>query len=401
MASAKSVTVRAAVQGESGAITGLQEAGFGIRFGGDEQEFRGEVFPVERSLVAVEGDRIVGHTVDRTMTVTVPGERTVRACGVAGVVVAATHRRRGILRELYTAQHARTEAEALPLTIFTASEGTIYGRFGYEVSILDTAVAIDTRRAEFRSTTPDPGGVTLETLADAAPRIREIYERWQKVTPGAQERPDAKWDMFFADIERHRQGATTLFVLLHADGYALYRRSRRGEHGIASIWEFRAATPDAHAALWRVLLGMDLVDTVEADIADDDPLAHMLTDPRAVQLTRRGDSLWARIMDVPAALTARTYRADLDTVMAVHDPFRSAGGNFALRIRDGIAECEPTTRPATLSFDINILAALYFGGQRASTFAAAHRLKAEDPTVLRAFDEAFTADRAPQLGWFF
>ncbi|MFE1591163.1 GNAT family N-acetyltransferase [Nocardia sp. NPDC058705] len=401
MASAKSVTVRAAVQGESATITGLQEAGFGIRFGGDEEEFRGEVFPVERSLVAVEGDRIVGHTVDRTMTVTVPGERTVRACGVAGVVVAATHRRRGILRELYEAQHARTEADKLPLTIFTASEGTIYGRFGYEVAILDTAISIDTRRVEFRSTTPDPGGVTLETLADAAPRIREIYERWQKVTPGAQERPDAKWDMFFADIERHRKSATTLFVLLHADGYALYRRSRREDRDIASVWEFRAVTPDAHAALWRVLLGMDLVDTVEAEIADDDPLAHMLTDPRAVQLTRRGDSLWARVMDVPAALTARTYRADLDTVLAVHDPFRGAGGSFALRIRDGIAECEPTTRPATLSFDINILGALYFGGQRASTFAAAHRLKSEDPTVLRAFDEAFTADRAPQLGWFF
>ncbi|MFD3745499.1 GNAT family N-acetyltransferase [Nocardia sp. NPDC058633] len=401
MTSARSFSVRAATQADSAAIRGLQEAGFGMRYGGDEDQFRGQIFPVERSLVAVEGDRIVGHTVDRTMTVTVPGERTVRACGVSGVAVAPTHRRRGILRELYRAQHARTEADGLPLTIFTASEATIYGRFGYEVAVLDTAVSIDARRAEFRSTTPDPGGVTLETLTEAAARIREIYERWQKVTSGAQDRPDAKWDLFFADVERHRQGATTLFVLLHADGYALYRRSRRENCDIASVWEFRAVTPDAHAALWRVLLGMDLVDTVEAEIADDDPLAHMLTDPRAVKVTRRGDSLWARVMDVPAALTARTYRADLDTVLAVHDPFRSAGGNFALRIRDGIAECEPTTRAATLSVDINILGALYFGGQRASTFAAAHRIVVEGPEVLRAFDAAFAADRAPQLGWFF
>ena len=401
MASAKSVCVRAATQADSVAISGLQEAGFGMRYGGDEDEFRGKVFPVERSLVAVDGDRIVGHTVDRTMTVTVPGQRSVRACGVSGVAVAPTHRRRGILRELYEAQHARTEADGLPLTIFTASEGTIYGRFGYEVAILDTAIYIDTRRAEFRPTTPDPGGVTLETLADAVSRIREIYQRWQEVTSGAQDRPDAKWDLFFADVERHRQGATTLFALLHADGYALYRRFRRDGRDIASVWEFRAVTPDAHAALWRVLLGMDLVDTVEAEIADDDPLAHMLTDPRAVQVTHRGDALWARVMDVPAALTARTYRADLDTVLAVHDPFRGAGGNFALRIRDGLAECEPTTRTATLAFDINILGALYFGGQRACTFAAAHRIAVEDPKVLRAFDAAFTADRAPQLGWPF
>lgn len=401
MASTKSVCVRAGTPADSAAITGLQEAGFGMRYGSDESEFRGGTFPVERSLVAVEGDRIVGHTVDRTMTITVPGDRTVRACGVSGVAVAPTHRRRGILRELYRAQHARTEADGLPLTVFTASEGTIYGRFGYEVAVLATSIVIDTRRVEFRSTTPDPGGVTVETLPDSGVRIREIYQRWQTVTAGAQVRPDAEWDLLFADVERHRQGATTLFVLLHADGYALYRRSRRENRDIASVRELRALTSDAHAALWRVLLGMDLVDTVEAEIAEDDPLGYLLTDPRTVRLTHRGDTLWARIMDVPAALTARTYRADLDTVVAVRDPFREAGGNFALRIRDGIAECEPTTRSPTLAFDINVLGGLYFGAHRASTFAAAHRITVEDPAALRAFDAAFTTDRAPQLGWAF
>ncbi|MFC6010284.1 GNAT family N-acetyltransferase [Nocardia lasii] len=401
MVSAKSVSVRAATADDVAAITALQEAGFGIRFGGDENEFRGRIFPVERALVAVDGDRVVGHTVDLPMTVTVPGDRGVRVCGVSGVSVAPTHRRRGILRELYGAQHERTEAEGMPLTIFTASEGTIYGRFGYEVSVLDTGIAIETRRAQFRSTTPDPGGVTLETPVDVAPRIREIYRRWQQVTPGAQARPDAKWDMVFADVERQRRGATTLFALLHADGYALYRRSAREGRGVAIVAEFRAVTPDAHAALWRVLLGLDLVELVEAEIADDDPLSYLLTDPRAVQVTRRGDSLWTRVMDIPAALTARTYRGDLDTVLAVHDPFRGAGGNFALRIRDGVAECEPTTRDAALRCDINVLGGLYFGGVRAKTFAAAHRLLAEDAAVLRAFDAAFTTERAPQLGWFF
>ncbi|MFD3592612.1 GNAT family N-acetyltransferase [Nocardia sp. NPDC058640] len=401
MASAKSFSVRSATAGDSAAITELKEAGFGFRFGGDEREFQGKVFPVERALVAVDDGRVVGHTVDVTMTVTVPGERAVRACGVAGVAVAPTHRRRGILRELYRAQHERTEAQGLPLTIFTASEATIYGRFGYEVTVVDTSVSIDTRRVEFRSTTPDPGGVTLETLSDAAPRIREIYQRWQQVTPAAQERPEAKWDMFFADIERHRQGTTSLFVLLHADGYALYRRSSRDGRGVASVWEFRAVTSDAHAALWRVLLGLDLVDIVEAPMVEDDPLPYMLTDPRAVQLTNRGDALWARIMDIPAALTARTYRADLDTVIAVHDPFRDAGGTFALRIRDGIADCEPTTREPALACDINVLGGIYFGGLRANTFAAANRLRVDDPAVLPAFDYAFTADRSPELGWFF
>lgn len=401
MASAKSITVRSATSADADAITGLQETGFGMRYGADELPYRWELFPVERSLVAIDGDRVVGHTVDRTMTVTVPGGRQVQACGVSGVAVAPTHRRRGILRELYTAQHERTEADGLPLTIFTASEATIYGRFGYDPAILSTTISIDRRRAEFRSTTPDPGGVEMATLAEAAPHIRSVYERWQRTVPGAQVRPDAKWDLFFADVERHRDGATTLFTLVHPDGYALYRRRWRDGRATASVWEYRALTPDAHAALWRVLLGLDLVEAVDVEIADDDPLPYLLTDSRAVRVTDRGDSLWARLMDVPAALTARTYQHDIDTVLSVHDPFRSAGGTFALRVRDGVAACEPTTRPAALGLDINVLGALYFGAHRAGNLAAAYRIRVDDAAALRDLDVAFTAERAPELGWFF
>lgn len=401
MTSTETVCVWPATRDDWAAIVLLQETGFGMRYAPEDLEHKQRLFPVERSLVAVDGDLVVGHTVDIPMTVTVPGQRTVRACGVSGVAVAPTHRRRGILRELYAAQHARTEADGLPLTIFTASEATIYGRFGYESAVIDTTVTIDRRRAEFRATTPDPGGVTISTMDAARSRIRHVYDRWRERTPGAQQRPDAQWDLFFADPERYRGGATSLFALVHADGYALYRRRSRDGRSVASVSEFRAVTTEAHAALWRVLLGMDLVDTVEATIADDDPLPYLLTDPRIVRPNRRGDALWARVNDVPAALTARTYSHDLDVVVAVHDPFRGAGGTFALRIRDGIAACAPTGGRAELSCDIAVLGGLYFGAHRARDFATARRISADDPAVLRAFDRAFATDRAPELGWFF
>ncbi|MGW5452485.1 GNAT family N-acetyltransferase [Nocardia sp. NPDC003979] len=401
MTSVQTIRVREATRADAEAIVLLQETGFGMRYEEAELEHKLRIFPVERSLVAVDGDRVVGHTVDITMSVTVPGERSVAACGVSGVAVAPTHRRRGILRALYSAQHERTEADGLPLTIFTASEGSIYGRFGYETAIFDNTVVVDRRKAEFRADTPDPGGVVLSTLDEAADHIRAVYDRWQARTPGAQRRPDAKWDLVFTDPQRHRGNATSLFVLLHADGYALYRRRYDDGKSTTVVAEWRAVTTEAHIALWRVLLGMDLVDTVEAEVADDDPLPYFLTNPRAVQLTHRGDSLWARLMDVPAALTARTYRHDLDTVIAVHDPFRDAGGTFALRIRDGHAECTPTTRRPALTCDINVLAGLYFGAHRATAYATAHRLHSESPATLAAFTEAFTTSRAPELGWFF
>ncbi|MBF6332543.1 GNAT family N-acetyltransferase [Nocardia transvalensis] len=356
-----------------------------------------QVFPTERALVAVDGERIVGHVKDRVMTLTVPGERTVEACGIAGVAVLPTHRRRGILRAMYTEQHRRTEEAGLPLTIFTASEATIYGRFGYGPAVLENRVKIDRRFAEFRPTTPDPGGVELTPLDTALPLLPDIYDRWRRRTPGAQTRPAAAWQTKLADY----RGADGLFALVHPDGYALYRFVRP-DHGLhAEVVELRAVTDEAHCALWRAVLGLDLVTIVEATISSDDPLPYLITDPRAVRTVGRSDGLWARLMDVPAALSARGYQHDLDIVLAVTDPFRDAGGDFALRIRDGVADCEPTTRPADIELGIDVLASMYLGAHRAQAFAAANRLRAKDSEHLRNLDLAFSSEREAVLGWFF
>ncbi|WP_067568379.1 GNAT family N-acetyltransferase [Nocardia acidivorans] len=401
MALANGITLRSATESDFPAIVELAEVCFGMRYDRVEIDNIPGLFPTDRAIVAVDDGQIVGHTVDTTMTVTVPGEGTVQACGVSSVTVAPTHRRRGILRALYTEQHARTEAEGVPLTMFTASEGTIYGRFGYGPATVANEVSIDRKKAEFRPGTPDPGGVRTAKLADSHDHIREVYDRWRRLTPGAQARPEANWTIWFADPERFRDGASTLFVLTHPDGYVLYRRQWRDDESVATVAEFRAVTLEAHIALWRVLLSMDLLDRVEAELVDDDPLPWLVTNPRLVRTKSRYDGVWARIMDVPAALSARTYRTDLDIVLTVADPFRDAGGNFALRVRDGVAECAPTGRSADLELGIDVLSSLYFGAHRARVFAAAHRIQAKDPAVLRAFDDAFAGDRDPELGWFF
>ncbi|MFJ4656699.1 GNAT family N-acetyltransferase [Nocardia sp. NPDC088792] len=401
MATTNGITVRSATKDDFPAIVQLLETCFGMRYDQVELEHIPDLFPAERAFVAVDGDQIVGHTVDRTMTFTVPGEHTVQACGVSAVSVAPTHRRRGILRSLYTELHRRVEDDGLPLTVFTASEGTIYGRFGYAPSLAENWVEIDRRRAEFRPGTPDPGGVRIAALADSKDHLREVYDRWRRLVPGGQERPEANWEMWFGDPERYREGASSLFVLTHPDGYVLYRRKYEEHKSTAIVADFRAVTPEAHLALWRVLLSLDLLTKVEAPLTDGDPLPYLVTDPRLVKVTERFDTLWTRVMDVPAALTARSYQADLDTVISVDDPFRNAGGTFALRIRDGVAECARTDRTPELELGLDVLGGLYFGGHRARTFAAANRIQAKDPAVLRAFDQAFTTDRDAQLGWFF
>lgn len=400
MAIASDITLRTPTEADLAATGALLINAFG---GPPEPEMERafteqspRLFPLERRIVAVAGDRIVGHTQDTTMTLTVPGGRTVPANGVAGVAVAPTHRRRGILRAMYTEMHRRAEAAGLPLTIFTASEGTIYGRFGYGPAVIENRVSIDRRFAEFRPTTPDPGGVELTPMNDDV-AVTRLYDRWRRLTPGAQEQPDPAWQLKLA-----RFGAARgLFALVHADGYALYRHER-SEAGLGvDVLELRAVTTEAHAALWRVLLGLDLVRTVEATLGTDDPLPYLLTDPRLVRTTGRWDGLWLRVMDVPAALSAREYSADLSLVLQVHDPFGAAGGTFALRVRDGVAACEPAAGAPDVELGIDVLGSMYLGAHPARAFAAANRLRAKDSGHVHALDAAFAADRAAELGWFF
>ncbi|WP_019931391.1 GNAT family N-acetyltransferase [Nocardia sp. BMG111209] len=394
------ILVRPATAVDAEAVLLITNAGFGVSGDpGDPHEFG--IFPLERALVAVDGDRVVGYSAARPQTVTVPGERGVTVETIANVAVTPTHRRRGILRALYTEQHRRTEAAGLPLTMFTASQGGIYGRFGYAPAIVEHDIVVARAGAAFLPTTPDPGGVELVPIAVARQAIPEIYQRWQRGTPGAQQRPEIAWARRFDEPADRRGGGTELYAFVHPDGYALYRYYRRAAGSAIEVVEMRAVTNDAHAGLWRALLAQELFDRVEASVVPGDPLPYLLTDPRQVRTVGRRDSLWVRVMDVPAALTARGYRGDLDIVLAVRDPFRNAGGTFALRVRDGVADCAPTDRAADAELGIDVLAGMYLGAHPARAFAAANRLRIGDEARLNALDLAFGSEREAALGWFF
>ena len=150
-------------------------------------------------------------------------------------------------------------------------------------------------------------------------------------------------------------------------GYALYRTKESwgpgGAEGTLDIREVAATDPAAHRALWRVLLGTDLVGEVSYyNLPVDDPLTRLLVDPRRAA-PRLVDALFTRLVDVARALTARTYAVPVEVVLDLDDPFcpwntgcwRLSGGP------DG-ATCAPTTEDADLSLDAQALGALFLGG---------------------------------------
>lgn len=390
-----SVRVRRAEPADLPAMLEVDGRGFGFQY---TEVSRRETLPtieVERFLVAVEDDEVVAITGSYGFDVTPPGGAPIATEGVTWVSVPATHRRRGILRALFDEQHRGFVAAGLPLAVLTASEGGIYGRFGYGPASVDRSVDVDRRHAGFRPGVPDPGGVRYagtDAFATAAPGL---HARWCALTPGAVSRDAAWWERSLLDSEYLRGGGSAMFRLLHADGFATYRIV----DDVCRLVDLCAATPEAHVALWRVLLGIDLVDVVRTRaLGADDPLPFLLTDPRHVRQTDDRHGLWARVLDPAAALAARRYAVEVDAVVEVHDDGWGQGGRFRLTGGPDGAECAPTDAEPDAHLDVAALGSVYFGGHRLRTVVGAGRGRVDDPRLLGRLDAALAADRAPMHG---
>ena len=362
-----------------------------------------ELVPADGGVVARDGDGdgdIVGQSIFLDLTLTVPGGATLPTAGISYVAVAPTHRRRGILRSMYTELHQRIAEARYPIAALTASEGGIYGRFGYGPATTVHLMTVDRRFAEFHASVPDPGGVRMVKPAEHRDAFSAIYDRWRRQTPGGLACTTALWDDVLADREDTREGGSAWFAFLHPDGYALYR-----VHGEESrtlrVREVTAVTTDAYIALWRALLGMDLMEKVSTWTHPGDPLPYLLTNPRLARVTSSSDDLWIRIMNIPVALEARGYQADLDVVLEVADGFRGDGGRFALQVRDGRARCTPTDAPADVELDLDVLGSLYLGAHHPEAFVAANRLRSKDSALVQRLGAAFTSDVPAELGYSF
>jgi hypothetical protein len=80
----------------------------------------------------------------------VPGGRMLTAAAVDGVGVRADWTRRGMLTAMMAAQLEDLAGRGIPLAALHASEGVIYGRFGYGAATFGKAVHVERPRAKLR-----------------------------------------------------------------------------------------------------------------------------------------------------------------------------------------------------------------------------------------------------------
>ncbi len=368
------IAIRSIAPEEFEAFRRCQSLAFGWDLGPGWLEAGRQVFEHERSLAAFDGGEIVGTTGIFSFELTVPGGGRERAAGVTMVSVKPTHRRRGILTRLMERQLDDIRERGEAIAMLWASESAIYGRFGYGVASEQETLAIPREFAGLRKDLPAPAGkVRLIELDQARGLLPEVHDRARKLTPGAVSRTANWWDArIFRDAPETRGGfgRDAYAVYEGADGpegYLTYQRRavalHSAEHGgPVRVLEYFVTSREAYAALWRLVLGLDLVSTVEFGSGTaGEPLLWMLENARRTVRTRT-DAVWVRLVDIERALVARRYGAEGHLVLEVRDGVKpGTGGRFALEGSPEGATCRRTTATATLSLDVADLAHLYMG----------------------------------------
>jgi predicted acetyltransferase len=372
-------------------------------------EFRRPRIQLDRTWAAFDGEHCVGTFRSEPFELTVPFGAGVSADGVTNVTVAPTHRRRGLLTRMMGDGLRAAADRGDPVSILIASEYPIYGRYGYAPA----TEAVTWELGKPARMIPPPAGtvelVDLLTLREQAPLL---YDRFRRTWPGALSRGPLRWDADVGLDSRPSRPKWQGQSVLHRDGdgepdgYLRYHAELQWEgrrsSSILVVDELIALTPAAYADLWRYCLEVDLVAKVRAaDRPVDEPLPWLLTDGRAVRTVERADFLWLRMLDVPAALTARGYPRAGRVVLEVTDPTGYAAGRYALDASPDGATCKPTTESADLTLPATALAAVYLGGFRLRMLAAAGQVDEHTAGALDAADLLFLGDRPPWCTvWF-
>ncbi|MFI6564542.1 GNAT family N-acetyltransferase [Streptomyces sp. NPDC050534] len=380
----------------------------GVPESAEERALFRELTRTDRSIGVWDDDTCVGTAGAFAFRLTVPGGAAVPAAGVTMVSVAATHRRRGVLTSMMRRQLDDVRSWGEPLAVLTASEPAIYGRFGYGVGTYHLSAEIDTTRVRL-SVPPGTDDVRLRyaSPAEALGACEAVYAELVPRRPGMVARIPGWERLWVLDPESGRDGASPLQCVVaerggETVGYARFRIKPgwepAGPKGTVVLQDLDALDPAAQAALWRFLFDIDLTSKVTTRGRPvDEGWQHMASDVRRCSLLMR-DSLYVRLVDVGAALEARTYQAPVDLVLDVEDAFCPWNtGRWRLTGDAKGASCTRTEDAADLALTVRELGSAYLGGVTLDALAAAGRVRELRQGALTEASVAFASTVAPWL----
>jgi predicted acetyltransferase len=377
------------------------ESAFGGRPRPEDIENERKVIEPSRCLAAMDGEEIVGCASSVEYEMTVPGG-TIPTVGITGVGVVPTHRRRGVNTALMRRQLDDIRDEGVAIAALFASEGGIYGRFGYGLATFEAFLDVETSRSAFVPGSEGDGRVRLLERDAAKEEYLSMFDKSRLTRPGAMKMEPSWFDYEFA--EKHFGEERKFFFATHetgndVDGVAVYTIKHNWSsvpQNEVELYALDALNSSAYAKMWRFVLDLDLVSKLTAwSRPADEPLLHLLREPRRLNLRLR-DALWLRFLDISRALSSRRYRREGRVVFDVRDAFCPWNeGRYALDSGAEGARCEPTEDDADLLLTTNELAAVYLGGSTFSQLHRAGRLREERAGAIGTADAMFAWDPPP------
>lgn len=330
---------------------------------------------------------------------------------ISAVTVRPTDRRRGILRAMMTHALQQGVAEGYAIASLTASEGTIYRRFGFGSAIRERAVSVRRARALpfLAPTTGIVSIVTPQWLADGPGRA--VFDRFDARTPGSMVRNEGTWPVVLGVRGHDGEPAKDVRAAVHrpddsgdVDGYVTWRMKEGNgpdDDTVLEVVDLVYATDAAYLSLWEFLLSIDLNDVVRYDRSRlDDPIVAALGDNRAYDVDHEEDHVWLRVLDVERVLTSRSYAADGSLTLAVTDGLGFASGTYRLDVLEARVTVTRTADAADVAgsdiqLDVADLGALLLGSVSPVTLAAAGLVRAEDPAAVALLRAMLTPPRTP------
>ncbi len=418
------ITIRPVTEDELDRYMELVQMAFGGKPEEGEAERIRAVIGLDRAFAAFDGadgtERMVATMAAYGIRLTVPGTAGtpssadaapadpiahgddhaeppgIRTAGLTRVAVAATHRRRGILRSMIEAHFADAVANAEPLSVLWASELSIYGRFGYGPATDALRLSYDNRTAAIIA--PDePDDVAYAEGDEAVETLPALREQDRLGRPGHFHRTGAWWThRTFADHEFWRDGASPLRTVIARRnglpvGYATFRQAPRWtDHdlpdGEIKVIEVSGLDLRARHTLWWFLSNIDLHPRVSYwSLPTDSELPWLATNQRAI-IRHLTDGLQVRVLDVVAALEGRRWSEPGRLDIGITDTsWPDAGGTYRLTVADdGTAEVARTDDEPELRLQPAALGAMYLGSRPPAQLAVAGWLDGDPEVMARA-----------------
>lgn len=360
---------------------------------------------------ALGADRPVATFCSWNSELTVGPGAGVPAWLISEVTVRPTHARRGLLRRLMTDDLTEAHEAGFPIAALTASEATIYGRFGFGAGTFNTEITVDAHtRLQLKA--PTVGSVEMADNQAVARLAPEIFERFHRQTAGSVDRQPKWWGLVSGAWDWHEgKSDPEIRTAVHydadgrADGYVSYKfLPTQGFEGALKVVDLVCPNWEGRIALWEYLCNLDLVTEVRhAGAPMEDALMWGMVDMSAYTVRKRFERLWLRVLDPVAALSARRYTSHRRLTLSIVDSMGFADGIFTIDTTGDETRVERVgDRPRTqddlagksmpavelpdgvdVALNVDALGSLYLGAVKASTLYYGGLLRVRDQDALR------------------